>query len=113
MKEVKAFIKPHMATEVGMALAQISGLTGLTITDVRGFGRGRGKNAVHRIVQESLDYMPRVRIEIFCQDGAVEEIVSVIEKTAHTGLKGDGKFYVTPVESAVRIRTGERGENAV
>lgn len=113
MKEVKAFVKPHMASQVGMALAQIPGLTGLTMSDVRGFGRGRGKNASHRIVIDSLDYMPRVRIEILCLDEAVGEIVSVIEKSAHTGLKGDGKIYVIPVETAVRIRTGERDENGV
>jgi nitrogen regulatory protein P-II 1 len=113
MKEVKAFIKHHMVSQVAMALVEIQGVNGLTISDMRGFGRGRGKNGPRRIVHDSLEYIPGIRIELLCRDGVVDEVVSAIEKAAHTGLKGDGKIYVIPVESAVRIRTGERDENAV
>jgi len=85
----------------------------MSVTDVRGFGRGRAKGAPQRIVDDLVEYMPRVKLEIFCHDELVEQVIAAIEKTAHTGLRGDGKIYVTPVEVAVRISTGERGEEAV
>jgi nitrogen regulatory protein PII len=112
MKEIKAYIKPHMLSKVTRALQKIEGLTGMSITDVRGFGRGRAKGAP-RGDDDLLDYSLRMKIEIFCEDEKAEEIVSLIEKTAHTGLRGDGKIFVAPVEMAVRISTGERGEIAV
>lgn len=112
MKEIKAYIKPHMLSKVTRALQKIEGLTGMSITDVRGFGRGRAKGAP-RGDDDLLDYSLRLKIEIFCEDEKAEEIVSLIEKTAHTGLRGDGKIFVAPVEMAVRISTGERGEIAV
>jgi nitrogen regulatory protein PII len=113
MKEIKAYIKPHMLSKVTRALQRTEGLTGLSVTDVRGFGRGRAKGVRHRIEDDVLDYSLRMKLEILCRDEKVDEIVSLIEKTAHTGLRGDGKIYVTPVEMAVRISTGERGESAV
>jgi len=113
MKEIKAYIKPHKLTEVTLALHKIEKLAGMSVVDVRGFGRSRGKNSRHRIVEDLVDYVPHVKIEIVCRDELVEEIVSVIERTAHTGLRGDGKIYVLAVETAVRIQTGERGESAV
>lgn len=85
----------------------------MSVTDVRGFGRGRAKGARQRIVEDVVEYMPRVKLEIFCRDELVEQVIAAIEQTAHTGLRGDGKIYVTPVEVAVRISTGERGEEAV
>ena len=112
MKEIKAYIKPHMLSKVTRALQKVEGLTGMSVVDVRGFGRGRAKGAP-RGEDDLLDYSLRMKIEIFCKDENVEEIVSLIERTAHTGLRGDGKICVTPVEMAVRISTGERGENAV
>ncbi len=112
MKEIKAFIKPHMLSKVTRALQKIEGLTGMSVTDVRGFGRGRAKGAP-RGDDDLLDYSLRMKIEIFCKEEYVEEVVSLIEKTAHTGLRGDGKIFVTPVEMAVRISTGERGEKAL
>jgi nitrogen regulatory protein PII len=112
MKEIKAYIKPHMLSKVTRALQKVEGLTGMSVTDVRGFGRGRAKGAP-RGEDDLLDYSLRMKIEIFCKDGNVEEIVSLIERTAYTGLRGDGKICVTPVEMAVRISTGERGEIAV
>lgn len=96
-----------------LALHQVEGLTGLSVTNVQGFGRGRAKGAPQRIVDDLVEYMPRVKLEIVCRDELVEEVIAAIEKTAHTGLRGDGKIYVTPVEIAVRISTGERGEEAV
>ncbi|MFQ5455875.1 MAG: P-II family nitrogen regulator [Nitrospirota bacterium] len=113
MKEIKAYIKPHRLSQVTLALHKVEGLTGMSVVDVRGFGRSRAKDAPHRIVDDLVDYIPHIKIEIVCKEQLVEEIISVIEKTAHTGLRGDGKIYVTNVETAVRIETGERGEVAV
>ena len=113
MKEIKAYIQPHKLSEVTLALHKIGGLSGMSVIDVRGFGRGRANGSVHRIVEDLLEYMPRVKIEILCHDELIEVVVSTIEQAAHTGLRGDGKIYVTPVETAVRINTGERDEAAV
>ena len=113
MKEIKAYIKPHRLSRVTLALREVRGLTGMTIMDVRGFGRTRAKDAPHRIVDDLIDYVPRIKIEIICRDELVENIVSVIEEHAHTGLQGDGKIFVSSIEKAVRISTGERGEAAV
>ncbi len=96
-----------------MALHKIEGLSGLSVVDMRGFGRGKARASVRRIVEDLVDYMPRVKIEVVCHDALVEDVVAAIEQAAHTGLRGDGKIYVTPVEMAVRISTGERGEAAV
>ena len=113
MKEVKAYIKPHKLSAVTRALRKIEGVTGVTVTEARGFGRGRARNAKDKIVEDFIDYVPCVRVEVICRDELVEDVVTAIEKAAHTGLKGDGKIYVIPVEQAVRISTGERGESAV
>jgi len=113
MKEIKAYIKPHMLSKVTRALQKVEGLTGMSVTDVRGFGRGRAKGAAGRTGEDLLDYSLRVKIEIVCKDERADEIVSLIEKTAHTGLRGDGKVFVAPVEMAIRISTGERGDSAV
>ncbi len=113
MKEVKAYIKPHRLSQVTLALQKLDGLTGMSVANVRGFGRTRAKNATHKITEDAIDYVPHVKIEIVCRDELVGEIVSVIEKAAHTGLRGDGKIYVSQVAEAVRISTGERGDGAV
>ena len=113
MKFIIAFIKPLKLPDVTLALQEIEELSGASITDVRGFGRGRGKFAEDRIRDGLIDYMPRSRLELACPDNLVDQIVSVIEKHAHTGLRGDGKIYVYGLEQAVRIGTGERGEAAV
>ena len=112
MKEIKAYIKPHKVGAVTLALHGVEGLTGMSLTEVRGFGRSKAKNAPHRLTDDLEDYVPHVKIEIFCADELVETIVGVIQKAAHTGLRGDGKVYVLPVETALRIQTGERGQNA-
>lgn len=111
MKEIKAYIKPHKLPAVTLALHKIEGLSGMSVVDVRGFGRSRAKDAPHRIVQDLVDFVPYVKIEIVCKDELVERIVSMIEKTAHTGLRGDGKIYISSVDSTVRIETGKRCGN--
>jgi nitrogen regulatory protein PII len=113
MKEIKAFIKPHMLSNVVMALSNLEGLSGLSVTKVQGFGRSRAKNSRHRIVEDMIDYVPHVKLEIVCRDACVDGIVACIEKTARTGLPGDGKIFISAIETAVRISTGERDEAAV
>ena len=113
MKEIKAYVQPHMLSHVVLALSQLPGLSGLSVTKVQGFGRGRGKGQVRRIVEDQIDYVPHAKIEAFCRDDQVETIVEAIQASARTGLKGDGKIYVTEVVQAIRISTGERGTQAV
>lgn len=113
MKHVIAFIKPHKLSDVTLALHRVEGLTGMSATDVRGFGRGRAKGVSDTFSEGAADFVPRVRIEIACPGEIVEEVVETIRSEAHTGLRGDGKIYIAPVEDAVRISTGERGEAAV
>lgn len=113
MKEIKAYIKPHMLANVVAALSSLEGLSGLTVTKVQGFGRSRAKGSRHKIVEDMIDYVPHVKLEIVCSDAFVDEIVARIEKTARTGLPGDGKIFVSTIETAVRISTGERDEAVV
>lgn len=108
MKLVIAYIKSHKLPEVTMALRQIKGLTGASVSDVRGFGRQpTGQSA------EAGDYAPITRLEIFCNGKLSEKVVNAIEKAAHTGLRGDGKIYVCDVNQAVRISSGERDGQAI
>ncbi len=113
MKEIKAYVKPHKLSQVTAALHKVEGLTGMSVVDVRGFGGGGGKETPRQMVDDLVDYVPHAKIEIVCHDELVEEIVSTIEKAAHTGLRGDGRIFVANVETAIRIETGERGENAI
>ena len=113
MKQVVAFIKPHLLSRVAMALRDIPGLTGLSIAKGQGFGRGRARSAAHRIVVDEMAYVPHVRIEVFCSDECLGAVVDCIAAEAHTGLTGDGKIYVAEVVEAVRISNGERGPSAV
>lgn len=85
----------------------------MSVSDVQGFGRGGGTSGPQHTAQKVMDFLPGVKLEIMCHDELVEEVVGTIERAAHTGLRGDGKIYVTPVELAVRISTGERGGAAV
>jgi len=111
MKEIKAYIKKHKLDQVIRALRKIQGLTGLSVIDSCGYGIGIGwGNSKEQIVGEC---RPGVKLEIICLDELVDEVVKTIEKTAHTGLKGDGKIYVSNIEQAVRISSGERGCGAV
>ena len=113
MKLIIAFIKPHKLPEVTLALHSFDGLSGASISEIKGFGRGRAKEAPDKVQHEMIDYLPHVRLEIACSDDLVDEVVSSIEKNAHTGLRGDGKIYVTGLDQAVRISTGEREDSAV
>ena len=108
MKTIIAYIKSHKLPEVTMTLHQVKGLTGASVSDVRGFGRQRSNQSA-----EAGDYVPIVRLEIFCNDALSETVVSAIEKAAHTGLRGDGKIYVCDANQAVRISSGEQDGHAI
>lgn len=113
MKEIKAYIKPHKLSAVTLALHRVEGLSGMSVTTARGFGRGRAKDAPQSIRVDLVDFLPVVKIEIVCSDDLVEAVIDTIRSEAHTGLRGDGKIYVAPIEDAVRISTGERGQTAI
>ncbi len=113
MKHIIAYIKPHKLNSVTMALREIEGLSGMTILDVRGCGRGFCGDEPRPVEVDLYDFIKHVKIEVFCVDGMVEKVVSTMLEKAHTGLKGDGKIYITGCEDAIRISTGERGEEAV
>jgi nitrogen regulatory protein P-II 1 len=112
MKKVEAIVKPFKLDEVKDALAEV-GIQGMTVTEVKGFGRTGGKKEVYRGSAYVVDFVPKVRIEVVVPDGLVHQVLEAIEKSAKTGRIGDGKVFVVPVEEAVRIRTGERGEEAI
>lgn len=111
MKKIEAFVKSIRLAQVMLALHEVEGLTGMTTTQAHGFGRGHGPRDAERY--GDTDMVATVRIEVFCRDELVATIVSEIQKAAHTGLHGDGKIYVIPVEHAVRISTGEQGQDAI
>ena len=113
MKAIKAYIKPHKLSEVTLALRKVAGLSGMSVSDVRGFGRGGATQGAEHLAEEVMDFLPGIKLEIMCHDDLVETVVATIEHAAHTGLRGDGKIFVTSVETAVRISTGERGEAVV
>ena len=110
---ITAFIKRHKLDAVTLALHDIIDLSGASVSEVRGFGRGRAKDAPDKILYDALDYLPRVRLEIACSDDIVEDVVAAIEQNARTGLRGDGKIYVSEIGQAIRISTGERGSAAI
>ncbi len=112
MKQITAIIKPFKLEEVREALAEV-GVTGLTVTEVKGFGRQKGHTELYRGAEYVVDFLPKVMIEVVVADEAVERCVEAIVKAARTGKIGDGKIFVTPVERVVRIRTGEEGDEAV
>jgi nitrogen regulatory protein P-II 1 len=112
MKRVEAIIKPFKLDEVKEGLAEI-GVKGLTVTEVKGFGRTGGRKEVYRGSAYFVDFVPKVRVEVVVSADLVGSIIDVIERTARTGKIGDGKIFVSDVIEAVRIRTGERGNDAV
>jgi nitrogen regulatory protein P-II 1 len=112
VKKVEAIVKPFKLDEVKDALAE-AGIKGMTVTEVKGFGRTGGKREVYRGSAYVVDFVPKVKIEIVCTDAAVPAILEAIERAAKTGRIGDGKIFVSPIEEAIRIRTGERGDDAV
>ncbi len=112
MKKIEAIIKPFKLDEVKDALNEI-GIQGMTVTEVKGFGRQKGHTELYRGAEYVVDFIPKIKMEIVTSDSLVMKVVETIEKTAKTGKIGDGKIFVYPVDEAVRIRTGERGEAAV
>jgi nitrogen regulatory protein P-II 1 len=112
MKKVEAVVKPFKLDEVREALSEI-GITGLTVTEVKGFGRQRGHTELYRGAEYVVDFLPKVKVEVVLGDALVERAIEAIVKAARTGKIGDGKIFVTSVEQVVRIRTGESGEAAV
>ena len=112
MKLITAIIKPYKLDDVRKTLGEV-GVQGLTVTEVRGFGRQRGHTELYRGAEYVVDFLPKVKVEVVVPDGMVEQSIDAIVKAARTGKIGDGKIFVTSVEQVVRIRTGETGEAAV
>ena len=112
MKQITAIVKPFKLEEVREALAEC-GVTGLTVTEVKGFGRQKGHTELYRGAEYVVDFLPKVKLEIIVRDEQVADVVETIEKAAKTGRIGDGKIFVLPIDEVVRIRTGERGSDAV
>ena len=112
MKLITAVVKPYKLDEIKTAL-QAFGVHGLTVAEASGYGRQRGHTEVYRGAEYTVDLVPKVRIELLAEDHDVEDLLTVIAKAAQTGKIGDGKVWVTPVETVVRVRTGERGADAL
>jgi nitrogen regulatory protein PII len=112
MKKIEAVIKPFKIDAVKDALSR-AGIEGMTVSEVKGFGRQKGHTELYRGAEYVVDFLPKVKIELLVSDSKVAEVVKVIETEARTGKIGDGKIFVLPVDEVVRIRTGERGNDAV
>lgn len=112
MKKIEAIIKPFKLEEVKEALAEV-GVEGMTVTEVKGFGRQKGHTEIYRGSEYTVDFLPKIKIEAVVADGVVESAVAAVVKAAKTGKIGDGKVFISPVNEAVRIRTEETGEKAV
>jgi nitrogen regulatory protein PII len=112
MKRVECIVRPHLLDAVKSGLQEV-GVTGITVTEVRGFGRQKGHTETYRGAEYKIDFLPKVKIEIALPDEMVDTVVDSVLKTARTGKFGDGKIFVSTLDEVVRIRTGERGENAV
>ena len=112
MKRITAIIKPFKLDEVREALAEV-GLTGLTVTEVKGFGRQKGHTELYRGAEYVVDFLPKVKLEVVVDDALAERVVEAIQNAAQTGRIGDGKIFVTTIDTVVRIRTGERDADAV
>ncbi len=112
MKKVEAIIKPFKLDEVKDKLNEI-GVQGITVTEVKGFGRQKGHTELYRGAEYVVDFLPKIKMEVVIADAQVEEVANAIVKAAQTGRIGDGKIFITNLEDTIRIRTGERGEEAV
>jgi nitrogen regulatory protein P-II 1 len=112
MKKIEAIIKPFKLDEVREALSEV-GVTGLTVTEVKGFGRQKGHTELYRGAEYVVDFLPKIKIELVVANESVEQAIEAIIKAARTGKIGDGKIFVSPVEQIVRIRTGETNESAI
>ena len=112
MKKIEAIIKPFKLDEVREGLSEV-GITGLTVTEVKGFGRQKGHTELYRGAEYVVDFLPKIKVEVVLGDDMVEQAVEAIVKAAHTGKIGDGKIFVSSVEQVIRIRTGETGADAL
>jgi nitrogen regulatory protein P-II 1 len=112
MKKIEAIIKPFKLDEVKNALTKI-GVQGMTVTEVKGFGRQKGHTEVYRGAEYKIDFLPKVKIELITSEEIVTQVIETIERAAKTGKIGDGKIFILPVEEVIRIRTGERGRDAI
>ena len=112
MKKIEASIKPFKLDDVREALTDI-GITGMTVTEVKGFGRQKGHTEVYRGAEYAVDFLPKIKMELVLRDDQVDQAVDVIIETTRSGKIGDGKIFIFPVEEAIRIRTGERSDSAV
>ncbi|GMV92937.1 MAG: P-II family nitrogen regulator [Candidatus Hydrogenedentes bacterium] len=112
MKKVEAIVKPFKLEEVKEALAGV-GIQGLTVSEVKGFGRQKGHKELYRGAEYVVEFLPKVKLEIVVNDDKLEQVVEAIVKAASTGRIGDGKIFVSPIEEAIRIRTGESGDIAI
>ena len=112
MKKIEAIIKPFKLDDVKKALNEI-GIQGMTIVEVKGYGRQKGHKEIYRGAEYVVEFIPKIKIEIVLQADMVDKAVKTIQKTAYTGKVGDGKIFVLPVEEAVRVRTGEKGSDAI
>ena len=112
MKKIEAIIKPFKLDDVKDALHE-AGVSGITVSEVKGFGRQKGHTELYRGAEYVVDFLPKVKVEVVVEDGLVDRVVEAIENAARTGRIGDGKIFVTAVEQAIRIRTGDRGSDAI
>jgi nitrogen regulatory protein P-II 1 len=112
MKKIEAIIKPFKLDEVKEAILEL-GVSGMTITEVKGFGRQKGHKEIYRGAEYVVDFLPKIKIEVVVSTNMVPRVLEAIKATAHTGQIGDGKIFILPVEKAVRIRTGEEDEDAI
>ncbi|MEI6715680.1 MAG: P-II family nitrogen regulator [Verrucomicrobiota bacterium] len=112
MKKVEAIIKPFKMEDVKEALTE-AGIEGMTVTEVKGFGRQKGHTEIYRGSEYTVDFLPKVKFEVVVAESQVDAVIQAIVKSARTGKIGDGKVFVTPIEEAIRIRTEERGDSAV
>ena len=112
MKKIEAIIKPFKLDDVREALSEV-GITGMTVSEVKGFGRQKGHTEIYRGAEYTVDFIPKARIEVLADDAECDHIVDLIVNTANTGSIGDGKLWVSPIDTVVRIRTGERGSDAL
>ena len=112
MKLITAIIKPFKLEEVRQSLDLI-GITGMTITEVKGFGRQKGHTELYRGAEYMIDFLPKIKIELIVSDELVKEVIEVIKSKAHTGRIGDGKIFISNIDEVIRIRTGESGKNAI
>jgi len=112
MKKIEAVIKPFKLDDVKEALNNV-GIQGMTVSEVKGYGRQKGHTEIYRGAEYAVDFIPKLKLEIVIPTDRCEEVIEIIRKSSHTGKIGDGKIFVVPVEDVIRVRTGERGDDAL